>query len=73
MEYNKATQRQIFDTLQDVFSEIQEIAKEKLGDAEDLWDAKVKYAQVVNALPSTSWQTLEEGLQGNRSKTRKTP
>ena len=53
LEYNKATQRQIFDTLQDVFSEIQEIAKEKLGDAEDLWDAKVKYAQVVNALPST--------------------
>ena len=27
------------------------IAKEKLGDSEDLWDAKVRYAQVVNALP----------------------
>ena len=53
LEYNKTTQRQIFETLQSVFSEIQEIAKEKLGDAEDLWDAKVKYAQVVNALPST--------------------
>ena len=53
LEYNKATQRQIFKTLSSVFTEIQEIAKEKLGDAEDLWDAKVKYAQVVNALPRT--------------------
>jgi len=51
LEYNKHTQKEILKTLRKVRVEIEEIAKEKLGDAEDLWDAKVKYAQVLNALP----------------------
>ena len=51
LEYNKNTQLEILHTLQKVREDIEDIAKEKLGDAEDLWDAKVKYAQVVNALP----------------------
>jgi hypothetical protein len=52
LEYNKNTQKEIVSTLRKVQSEIKEIAKEKLGNAEDLWDAISKYAQVVNALPS---------------------
>jgi len=51
LEYSKQTQLEILHTLQKVREDIEEIAKEKLGDAVDLWDAKVKYAQVVNALP----------------------
>ena len=51
LEYNKNTQKEIVSTLQKVQSEIGEIAKEKLGNAEDLWDAMSKYAQVINALP----------------------
>ena len=51
LEYNKNTQKEIFETLLKVQSEIEEIAKEKLGNAEDLWDAMAKYAQVLNALP----------------------
>jgi len=51
LEYNKNTQKEIVSTLRKVQSEIKEIAKEKLGNAEDLWDAISKYAQVINALP----------------------
>jgi hypothetical protein len=51
LEYNKNTQQEIVSTLRKVQSEIQEIAKEKLGNAEDLWDAMAKYAQVINAFP----------------------
>jgi len=51
LEYNKATQQQILSTLKEVQQEIEEIAKEKLDNAVDLWDAKAQYAQVVNALP----------------------
>ena len=47
LEYNKPTQKEILKVLKKVRSEIEEIAKEKLGNAEDLWDAKVKYAQVM--------------------------
>ena len=51
LEYNKTTQLEILHTLQKVREDVEAIAKEKLGDAEDLWDAKMKYAQVINALP----------------------
>ena len=51
IEYNKATQKEIVSTLLEVREQIGEIAKEKLSNAEDIWDAKVMYAQVVNALP----------------------
>ena len=51
LEYNKSTQKVLIDTLISLKEDIEEIAKKKLGDAEDLWDARVKYAQVVNALP----------------------
>lgn len=51
LEYNKTTQLEILHTLQKVREDVESIAKEKLADAEDLWDAKMKYAQVINALP----------------------
>tara|TARA_A200000159_G_scaffold54006_1_gene49995 strand:- start:2772 stop:5054 length:2283 start_codon:yes stop_codon:yes gene_type:complete len=51
LEYNKATQKAIVEHLRKMYDDIQEIAKEKLGGATCLWDAKAKYAQVINALP----------------------
>lgn len=65
LEYNKSTQKKILERLREVKSEIEEQAKERLEGAEDLWDAKCKYAQVMNAIPhslqnvfrsSFSWQ-----------------
>ena len=53
LEYNKPTQKKILERLRVVKSEIEEIAKERLEGAEDLWDAKCKYAQVMNAIPYT--------------------
>ena len=51
LEYNKATQKEICAILYKVSQDIQIIAKEKLADSEDLWEAKKNYAQVINALP----------------------
>ena len=51
LEYNKATQKEICRILLKVSKDIQAIAKEKLADSEDLWEAKRNYAQVINALP----------------------
>ena len=63
LEYNKNTQKQIVSTLRKVQSEIEEIAKEKLGNAEDLWDAISKYAQVVNALPNGLKRIFENSFE----------
>ena len=51
LEYNKATQKEICAILYKVSQDIQTIAKEKLADSEDLWEAKKNYAKVINALP----------------------
>jgi hypothetical protein len=51
LEYNKATQKKIVASLLVAVKEIQEIAKEKLADSEDLWEAKRNYARIVNAMP----------------------
>lgn len=51
LEYNKATQKEICAILYRVSQDIQTIAKEKLADSEDLWEAKRNFAQVINALP----------------------
>ena len=53
LEYNKQTQLAIIDKLRQIKADIEEIAKEKLDSATCLWDAKCKYAQVMNALPHT--------------------
>ena len=65
LEYNKPTQKEILKVLKKVRSEIEEIAKEKLGNAEDLWDAKVKYAQVVNNLPHTLRNVFSNSFEWN--------
>tara|TARA_R100000808_G_scaffold2055_1_gene8719 strand:+ start:3999 stop:6233 length:2235 start_codon:yes stop_codon:yes gene_type:complete len=51
LEYNAQTQAKIIEILSQLKDDVAEIAKEKLVGAEDLWDAKIYYAQVVNALP----------------------
>ena len=51
LEYNKTTQKKIISSLLVAVDEIQEIAKEKLADSDDLWEAKRNYAKIVNAMP----------------------
>ena len=51
LEYNKFTQKKIVSSLLVAVKEIQEIAKEKLADSSDLWEAKRNYAKIVNAMP----------------------
>jgi len=51
LEYNKSTQKKIVSSLLVAVKEIQEIAKEKLADSPDLWEAKRNYAKIVNAMP----------------------
>ena len=51
LEYNKTTQQKIVSSLLVAVEEIQEIAKEKLADSEDLWEAKRNYAKIINAMP----------------------
>jgi len=53
LEYNKPTQLALIKKLRSVKNDIEQIAKKKLADADCLWDAKSKYAQVLNALPYT--------------------
>ena len=68
LEYSKQTQKEILSVLQSVQKDIEAIAKEKLGDAEDLWDAKVKYAQVVNALPHGLKNIFESSFEWDGAK-----
>ena len=65
IEYNKTTQKEIVSVLLRVREEVGEIAKEKLGNAEDIWDAKVKYAQVVNSLPYNLRGIFENSFEWN--------
>ena len=68
LEYNKATQAEIIRVLKKVKSDVEKIAKKKLGDAEDLWDAKVKYAQVVNALPNNLKNLFQNSFEWDGTK-----
>ncbi len=70
LEYNKNTQQKIVSSLIRAVREIQELAKEKLADSEDLWEAKRNYAKIVNAMPhnmrnifenSFEWQGIKIG------------
>ena len=65
LEYNKATQKEICAILYKVSQDIQTIAKEKLADSEDLWDAKKNYAQVINALPYQVRGVFENSFEWN--------
>lgn len=65
LEYNKSTQKVICAHLHKVLGEIQEIAKEKLADSEDLWDAKRNYAKVMNSLPYNMRNVFENSFEWN--------
>jgi len=65
LEYNKQTQKEICRVLLEVSKDIQVIAKEKLADSEDLWDAKKNYAKVVNALPYQIRNIFENAFEWN--------
>ena len=67
IEYNKATQKEIVSVLLEVRKQIGEIAKEKLSNAEDIWDAKAKYAQVINSLPYNLRDIFENAFEWNGS------
>jgi hypothetical protein len=68
LEYNKATQKEICAILYRVSQDIQTIAKEKLADSEDLYDAKKNYAQVINALPYQVRGVFENSFEWNSIK-----
>ena len=63
LEYNKSTQKKIIASLLRAVDEIQEIAKEKLADSEDLWEAKRNYAKLVNAMPYQMRNVFENSFE----------
>lgn len=65
LEYNKQTQKEICAVLFKVSKDIQIIAKEKLADSEDLWEAKKNYARVINALPYQVRGVFENSFEWN--------
>lgn len=65
LEYNKSTQKEICKQLFEASKEIQEIAKEKLEGATCLYDAKMNYAQVVNALPYQMKNVFQSSFEWN--------
>jgi hypothetical protein len=68
LEYNKQTQKQICAILYEISKEIQTIAKEKLADSEDLWEAKRNFALVVNGLPYQLRTIFENSFEWNNIK-----
>jgi hypothetical protein len=65
LEYNKQTQIAIIERLRKVRYDIEQIAKKKLDGATCLWDAKAKYAQVMNALPSSLQNIFRDSFEWN--------
>ena len=63
LEYNKSTQKEICAQLLKASNSVQDIAKAKLADSEDLWDAKRNYAKVINALPYSIKRILENSFE----------
>lgn len=63
LEYNKSTQKEICAILYKVSKDIQTMAKEKLADSEDLWEAKRNFAQVINALPYSVRNIFENSFE----------
>lgn len=63
LEYNKTTQKKIISRLLVAVKEVQEIAKEKLADSEDLWEAKRNYAKIVNAMPYQMRSVFENSFE----------
>lgn len=68
LEYNKSTQKKIVSSLLVAVKEIQEIAKEKLADSPDLWEAKRNYAKIVNAMPYGLRNIFDNAFEWNGTK-----
>ena len=65
LEYNKQTQKEICKVFYNASKEIQAIAKEKLADSEDLFEAKMNYAKVMNALPHQIQNVFQNSFEWN--------
>ena len=65
LEYNKATQQKIVGAMLKACEEVQEIAKEKLADSEDLFEAKANYARIVNSMPYNMRNIFENAFEWN--------
>ncbi len=68
LEYNKQTQKEICKVFYNASKEIQAIAKEKLADSEDLFEAKMNYAKVMNALPHQIQNVFQNSFEWNGMK-----
>lgn len=68
LEYNKQTQKEIAKAFLEACQNIQTIAKEKLADSEDLFDAKRNFARVINALPYQLRSIFENSFEWNSMK-----
>lgn len=65
VEYNKSTQKTIIEALSNACDEVQEIAKEKLSNSADLWEAKRNHAQVINSMPYGMRSIFENAFEWN--------
>ena len=65
LEYNKATQKELCKALFNASQEILEIAKLKLADSADLWDAKRNYAVIINSLSHSMRRIFDNAFEWN--------
>jgi hypothetical protein len=65
LEYNKLTQKELVKNLLVVANSIEKIAKRKLADSEDLFDAKRNYARVINSLPYSAQRIFKNSFEWN--------
>jgi hypothetical protein len=65
LEYNKSTQKELVKHLLVVANSMQKIAKRKLADSEDLFDAKRNYARVINSLPYSVQDIFKNSFEWN--------
>ena len=65
LEYNKSTQKALCRALYEASQEILEIAKLKLADSADLFDAKVNHARIVNSLSHSLRNLFDNAFEWN--------
>lgn len=65
LEYNKPTQKFIVQLMLEVVQEIQAIAKEKLADSADLFQAKANYAKIINSMPDSLQRAFRNSFEWN--------
>tara|TARA_A200000159_G_scaffold145260_1_gene150739 strand:- start:1064 stop:3367 length:2304 start_codon:yes stop_codon:yes gene_type:complete len=65
LEYNKSTQKALCRALYEASEEILEIAKLKLADSADLFEAKVNHAKIVNSLSHSLRNLFDNAFEWN--------